>query len=252
MSSKKQRNNYNICVILVCPEHPSNIGAVARAMNNMGIFELRLVNPCSFLNHGENSARSLAMHSQDILEKAKTYSSLAEAVQDKNIIIGTTNRLRGQHKHLHSIWELEHVLNDSLDIAFVFGRESSGLTNSEIDLCSHIFTIPTFGGTNSLNLAQAVMVILYEASKIIFSRKSNLNFNPKNIASSQHIETLKNNLFTLLHKINYIKIGNGNAKRSAFSKIIAEKKLSTKEVNIIQGIIQKTEKKIDLIAKQRK
>lgn len=251
MIQDKLINNYKICIILVCPEHPNNIGAVARAMNNMGVSELRLVNPCSFLNHGDNSARSLAMHSQDILENAKTYSSLAEAITDKKIIIGTTNRQRGHHKYLHSIWKLEPIFNESMDISFVFGRESSGLTNAEIDLCSHILTIPTFGTTNSLNLAQAVMVVLYETSKIIFNYKNNVSIHKSNIASSQHIETLKSNLFTLLHKINYIKIGNHDKKRSAFSKIIAEKKLSTKEVNILQGIIQKAEKKIDSIMKQR-
>ena len=88
------------------------------------------------------------------------------------------------------------------------------------------------------------MVVLYETSKIIFNYKNNVRkvYTKSNIASSQHIETLKSNLFTLLHKINYIKIGNHD-KKKCFSKIIAEKKLSTKEVNILQGIIQKAEKK---------
>ncbi|WP_158999434.1 RNA methyltransferase [Pigmentibacter ruber] len=237
----------SICIILVCPEHPRNIGAVARAMNNMGVSELRLVNPCEYLQHGHDSAMSLAMHSHEILLNAKVYKSLQEAVSDKNFIIGTTNRIRGHHKYLHSAWTLKNLLETSNDYTFVFGRESSGLTNSEIDLCNHILTIPTFGSSQSLNLAQAVMIILYEVSKFLYSdgnsNPSNLRY--KTLAKSEHVEILKDNIMNFLQKINYIKNGNDKKRKSVFSKLVAEKKLTTKEVNIIQGIIHKAEIKID-------
>lgn len=244
MNSDNFIKKNNTCIILVCPEHPSNIGAVARAMNNMGAFELRLVNPCEFLHHGENSARSLAMHSQNILENAKIFTSLQDAVNDKNIIIGTTNRLRGHHKFLHSLWDLNSNFITESNLTFVFGRESSGLSNAELNLCSHVITIPTFGETNSLNLAQAVMVVLYEVSKIIFKEKQPLKKAKKVAANSIHIEKFKESLFTLLDRVDYIKKGNCEKKKSAFSKIIAENKLSTKEINIIQGIIEKIQKKL--------
>ncbi|WGL61152.1 RNA methyltransferase [Pigmentibacter sp. JX0631] len=246
-------NQKSICIILVCPEHPSNIGSVARAMNNMGVSELRLVNPCDYLKHGSESAMSLAMHSHTILLNAKVYSSLQDAVSDKNFIIGTTNRIRGHHKFLHSAWTIKELLKTNNDFTFVFGRESSGLTNSEIDLCNHLLTIPTFGTSHSLNLAQAVMVVLYETSKYLNSEVNAIqpSFKYKTTANSEHIEMLKNNIMSFLQKINYIKNGNDKKRKSVFSKLLAEKKLTAKEVNIIQGIIQKAENKIDSLINGR-
>ncbi len=237
----------NISVILVAPEHPNNIGAVARAMNNMGFYNLRLVNPCDYLNGGKEGARTLAMHSQSILADSKVFNNLNEAIVDKQIVIATTTRIRGHHKQLDLSWDLAALFNqfsDDSQIALVFGREGSGLTNAEIDLCNHCITIPTFGNNSSLNLAQAVMVILYETSKILRSNeipnKRNLN-----IATSKHIESLKLNLFSVLSKIEYIKTGNESKRRSIFSKLISDKSFTEKEVNILQGVLNKIKEKFN-------
>ena len=237
----------NISIILVAPEHPNNIGAVARAMNNMGFNDLKLVNPCDYLNGGKDGAKTLAMHSHSILTNAKVFKTLNEAIIDKQIVIATTARLRGQHKQLDSSWNLPFLINqfsNNTQIAFVFGRESSGLTNSEIDLCSHFISIPTFGENSSLNLAQAVMVILYEISKIL--HKNNVpQKNNTDLATSNHIESLKQNLFTVLSKIDYIKSGNESKRWSVFSKIIADKSFTEKEVNILQGVLNKIKEKFN-------
>jgi len=242
-SLKNSNHNYseNMSIVLVSPENPKNIGAVARAMNNMGFSDLRLVNPCNYLSGGEEGARTLAMHSYDILSRAKIYSSLKEALADKQIMIATTKRSREQYKHLESSWNLPLILSNiskETKIAFVFGRETSGLTNAEMDFCNYFVSIPTFSKNSSLNLAQAVMVILYETSKI-----KDLNYFYNNeitcLANSDHIERLKENLFSLLSKINYIKSGNENKRRSVFSKIIAKKLFTEKEVNILQGVLNK-------------
>ena len=234
----------NISIILVSPEHPNNIGAAARAMNNMGIYDLRLVNPCEYLSNGVNGAKTLAVHSQFILENAKIYTSLKEAILDKEIIIGTTTRIRGHHKQLNSCWDLESFMdrfNDSTKIAFVFGRETSGLTNEEINLCNTIISIPTFGENSSLNLAQAVMVLLYETSKNLYKNKP-IYIKEDALANSNHIESMKINLFSILKNINYIKEGNFEKKWGLFSKIISEKKLTQKDVDIIQGVLNKIKK----------
>lgn len=236
----------NISVILVAPEHPNNVGAVARAMNNMGFHDLRLVTPCDYLNGGEGGARTLAMHSQNILAKAKVYKNLSEAILDKQIVIATTTRIRGQHKHLEVSWNMPILFSqfsEKNQIAFVFGRESSGLTNAEIDLCSHIISVPTFGENSSLNLSHAVMIILYETSKILHLNKIPQNKN-LNLATSKHIENLKQNLFTVLSGINYIKIGNEGKRWSVFAKLIADKSFTEKEVDILQGILNKIKEKI--------
>ncbi len=239
--SKKNQVSKNISIILVAPEHPNNIGSVARAMNNMGFFDLRLVNPCNYLNNGKEGALTLAMHSQKILYNAKVFSNLNDAIIEKQIVIATTTRVRGQYKQLELSWNLPILFNqfpNDTQISFVFGREGSGLTNSEIDLCTHCISIPTFGENNSLNLAQAVMVILYETSKILHENKIHQKLN-LNLATSNHIESLKQNIFTVLSKINYIKSGNESKRWSVFSKIIANKSFTEKEVNILQGVLNK-------------
>lgn len=246
MTTSKNIQSNNISVVLVAPEHPNNIGSVARAMNNMGFFDLRLVNPCPYLTGGEDGAKTLAVHSQFILENAKIYSTLKEALIDKQIIIGTTTRPRGHHKELSSCWQLDSFLSnlsDATQIAFVFGRETSGLTNLEIDLCNHLISIPTFGENSSLNLSQAVVILLYETSKTINkSNKNNISSEP--LASSNHIEKLKDNLFFILKNIGYIKEGNTNKRLNIFSKLISDKKFTEKEVDIIQGVINKIKKLI--------
>jgi TrmH family RNA methyltransferase len=244
--NEKYKFSKNISIILVAPEHPNNIGSVARAMNNMGFNDLRLVKPCDYLSSGKEGARTLAMHSQNILIDAQVFTNLNEAIIDKQIVIATTTRIRGQHKYLELSWNLPSLfsqLSHNSQIAFVFGREGSGLTNAEIDLCSHCISIPTFGENSSLNLAQAVMVILYEVSKILHLDEIPQKENP-NLATSHHIESLKQNLFTVLTKIDYIKSGNESKRWSVFSKIIADKSFTEKEVNIFQGVLNKIKETI--------
>ncbi|KAB8028472.1 RNA methyltransferase [Fluviispira multicolorata] len=240
-NGENQNLSKNISIILVEPEHPNNVGAVARAMNNMGFFNLRLIKPCDYLSGGKEGAKTLAMHSQDILKNAKVYSCLSDALVDKQVVIAFTNRARGQHKSLEVSWNLEKIFTDirhDYKIAFVFGREASGLTNAEIDLCNICMKIPTFGNNTSLNLAQAVIVILYEASKVL-NKIGNTKSENINLATSNHIENLKLNLFFVLGKIGYIKNGNKSKRWSVFSKLIADKFLTEKEVNIMQGILNK-------------
>jgi len=123
----------NITFILVNPAVPENIGASARAMNTMGFHDLRLVNPCNFLNE---KARMLAHGSHSILENATVFSSLEKAVRDIDFVIGTTAKRRSAKEDYYSANLLSGYLakkGDSIStIAIVFGKEESGLTNEEI------------------------------------------------------------------------------------------------------------------------
>ncbi len=119
----------NVCVVLVEPTLPQNVGSVARAMNNMGVNDLRLVNPCTFQNR---EARQTAAHSLKILRNAKVYASLTEAVPNVQLILGTTARLRDRSARITRLPELGNLIPETVrKIALVFGRESRGLTNAE-------------------------------------------------------------------------------------------------------------------------
>lgn len=151
-------------VVILCePQNPGNIGSVARAMANFGASDLRLVTPCDHL-HPE--AKKLAVGAVPLLESAQIYPDLAAAVSDLHITVATTRREGALRGSLIESSRLQEQLLAGLDpqttIGLVFGREDSGLTSNEIALCSHVATVSTSDEQGSLNLAQAVLLFLYE------------------------------------------------------------------------------------------
>jgi TrmH family RNA methyltransferase len=154
----------NIAIILVSPENPDNIGAVARAIKNMGFEDLRLVAPPK---GWRVKAKKMAVAAEDILGKGETYPSLQGAIQDLGLVIGTTRRLGGHRGAFLSFDKTIAKIRASAfqqKIGIVFGRESKGLANEDSALCDHLVTIPAAPSYPSLNLAQAVMVTLFALS----------------------------------------------------------------------------------------
>lgn len=153
-----------LTVVLCEPQHPGNVGATARAMANFGVVDLRLVNPCQYL-HPE--ARKLAAHGWPLLGSATVYRDLDAALTDCSLSIATTRRSGRGRKELLDCSELLPLLGTLPPpgrAALVFGREDSGLTSAEVSNCSHAATITTStpGEGGSLNLSQAVVILLYE------------------------------------------------------------------------------------------
>jgi len=152
----------SIRIVLVDPTHPGNIGAVARAMKNMGLTDLRLVRPKSF-PHAEATAR--ASGADDVLDAARLYEEFEDALADCGLVVGTSSRQRHLSLDLveprdcaQQIAQASQVSN----VAVVFGSEKFGLTNVELARCNLMVTIPTAAEYASLNLAMAVQVIAYE------------------------------------------------------------------------------------------
>ncbi len=150
----------HIHIILVETSHPGNIGAAARAMKNMGLSHLRLVQPKEFLC-AEAIAR--AAGADDLLLKAQVFNSLADSITDCSLTIGTTARPRTiAWPTLTPRTCAEKALATPGKVAIVFGRESSGLTNDELELCQFVVTISTDPQFSSLNVAAAVQILAYE------------------------------------------------------------------------------------------
>ena len=152
----------HIRIILVEPQNPGNIGAVTRAMDNFGFYRLGLVNPCDYKTP---QAYWLSRHAEDILNSADIYDSLQEALKDVHLAVGTTSIIRSTHYPSYTPREIAarcREIMPSQKIALVFGRESDGLSNDELHQCHILSTIPVHPGNMSLNLAQAVLVYLYE------------------------------------------------------------------------------------------
>ena len=161
------------CVILVNPFLDQNIGSVARVMLNFGFTELRLVSPeC---DHLSPLCEALAVGAFDIVKNAKVYKSLDDCIQDINILFATSDRTRGMTqvvipadecgKKIFEINAPDNVTEDIPKIGILFGRESKGLLNEEMEKCNYLVKIPTFNSFTSLNLAQAVNILCYEIWK---------------------------------------------------------------------------------------
>lgn len=140
-----------VAVVLVEPESPGNIGSVARVMKNFGFKELVLINPCKITEE----AFKMARHGEDILKNAKIFQQLERALEPYDIKIATT----GKTRNFITIRPEEIPKYESMCI--VFGRESSGLTNEEINMCDLVVKIPASQEYPVLNLSHAVAIILY-------------------------------------------------------------------------------------------
>ncbi len=156
----------NISFVIVRPVYLGNIGAVARAMKNFALSDLRLVSPPK--NYKDAEARKMAVGAFDILKQAKVFDSLADALKDVSVSVGTTS---GKQRKLDPIAlaDISLSLKESAKnnkIAFVLGDERDGLRQEDLNRCHHIVTIPTSESLPSLNLAQAACIIGYEISRL--------------------------------------------------------------------------------------
>lgn len=152
----------NIRIVLVNTSHTGNIGSVARAMKTMGLSQLVLVDPVS---KPDSQASALAAGATDVLHGARIVDTLAEAIADCGLVIGTSARNRTlDWPLLEPRGAAAKLLSESprYPVALVFGRESSGLTNDELQQCNFHVHIPANPDYSSLNLAMAVQALSYE------------------------------------------------------------------------------------------
>jgi tRNA/rRNA methyltransferase len=155
-------------IVLCRPSHPGNIGAAARAMKAMGLSDLRLVAPEKF---PAPEARWMATNAIDVLDQARIHTTLAEAIADCVQAYALSARTREWSTPvLDARSAAGHAAEAGGQVAFVFGNEQAGLTNEEMLACQTLVHIPANPEFSSLNLAQAVQVVVYELFMVSFSR----------------------------------------------------------------------------------
>jgi tRNA/rRNA methyltransferase len=226
-------NLENISIVLNRPRFPENIGSAARAMKNMGLHKLVVVNP---ENYDLEKVNRLATHEAvDIVKQIKQYDDLKSAVSSMNYVIGTTARLGGERQSIQNPADLANRLisiSDINKVAIVFGSEDRGLTNEEIRRCHVLINIPT-ADFSSINLAQSVMLVCYELFQA--GKKNKSSFFPR-LASRHELDGMYDQLKEILIRIDYILPENPdywmNKLRLFFSRI----PLRAREVSIIRGI----------------
>ena len=235
-----------ISIVLVETTHSGNIGSVARAMKTMGLVKLILVNPMTKINH-DSVALSSSAH--DILETAIIMPDLPSAIQDCHLVIGTSARSRSlDWKQLspQEIGEKAIHCHSDFQCAIVFGREKSGLTNEELQLCHYHAIIPTQPNYSSLNLAQAVQIIAYEIYKTHQKRHS-LDVSHKNqieYPKKEELSLFYHYLETLLITTQFIQKDNPRHIMAKLKRLFNKASLEKNELNILMGILTTTMKKI--------
>jgi TrmH family RNA methyltransferase len=175
-------------VVLVSPRNPLNIGAAARAMSNFGFFELRLVNPYEV---AFREARS-AVKSQRVLDEAKEFPTLAEAVADCALVVGTTSRgprtLEHPLRRLETAGRLIAKKLSTAPVALLFGSEKFGLSNDDLSHCHWLTRIPTREEHGSMNLGQSVAVCLYEIIRQPAAARAATTTNPTTAPGAVHAD----------------------------------------------------------------
>ncbi|STX28223.1 RNA methyltransferase [Legionella beliardensis] len=235
--------NFNsIRIVLVATSHPGNIGSAARAMKTMGFSRLYLVSPKIF---PDLKAFEMAAGADDVLEQCIVTSSLREALQGCQLVIGTSARPRGIDlpglipKDCAKLIA-EHA--DNIEVALVFGREHAGLTNEELLQCHYHVTIPSNPDYSSLNLAQAVQVITYELRMHLLATTIKVNHNQDKLATVDEVEQFYTHLTDVLLEVNFLKPDNPRRLQERLRRLFNRVGLEQMEVNILRGILTYTQK----------
>jgi tRNA (cytidine32/uridine32-2'-O)-methyltransferase len=235
-----------IKIILVCTSHPGNIGAVARAMKNMGLEHLVLVRPKEF-PHSEATAR--AAGADDVLAKAVVVDSLREAVSACHFVVGTSARQRTVPWPLSDprqcVENITPILYEGQLVAFVFGNEQSGLSNEELSLCHAHLHIPCDENFSSLNVAAAVQIVTYELRLMLGQSREPII---KDVAEERcvtvgEMEQFYSRLEHILIHIGYLKLSNPGKLMLRLRRLFNRAIVEENEIHILSGLL-------NLIAKQ--
>lgn len=231
----------HIRFVLVGTQHPGNIGAAARAMKTMGLSRLVLVSPEKPL---DEVAFRRSAGAEDVLGDAPVFQTLAEAVADCRLVLGCTARSRrvSLEELLPELAGQRAVVKagEPAEVAFVFGRERTGLTNEELQLCHAAVHIPSNPDFSSLNLAAAVQVLAYEVRMAQLEGMAAPAVQAGHgdaPASHAQIEGMFGQLADTLDQIDFHK---GRAPDSAMRKLrrlFLRTELSEQEVRLLRGIL---------------
>jgi tRNA/rRNA methyltransferase len=227
-----------IAIVLVEPREPGNIGAAARAMANMGLSRLVLVRPP---DHLVGDAFKMALAARPILESAVVCADLAQALSGFGFVAGTTRRggsaRRGRATPRQLAAELPLVAGAN-DVAILFGREDSGLTNEELQYCQRLVTIPSSEGFGSLNLAQSVLTLCYEIFLAAGGRGDTGAGGGARRAPTADLEGLYAQMEQVLLQIGYLDPGNPAHMMRVFRRLIGRAGPDAREVQALRGIFR--------------
>lgn len=228
-----------LCLVLVEPKGAANIGSVARVMKNFGFACLRLVRPR--VDHLGTAARNVAVTAVDLLEQVQVYDSLEQALADRHFSLGTSRR-GGKYRREFLLpaqaGEAIVARASSERTALVFGREESGLTMAELDLCQGLVTIPTHAALPSMNLAQAVTVCLYELS-LRADKPAAASDTDRQPACGASLESMFSHMRRTLLAADFLDPQNPDHLLRDFRRMLAHQGMDERDVRIVRGLLSR-------------
>jgi tRNA/rRNA methyltransferase len=244
---EEKMNLDSISIVLVRPKFHENIGSTARAMKNMGLSRLAIVNGCSPL-HAD--AYKLASGAEDILERAEEFPGLREAISEMGCVVGMTSRGGKERNPLFTPESLTRKLiplSLKNSIALAFGSEREGLTNEELSLCHLYVKIPSMDSFPSLNLAQAVMVVCYE----LFQGSIEIHKKPIQLAQAEQLERMFEHMEKTLLRIGFLDSDNPKWIMKGLRRLFGRSELDEREVSILQGIWSQMDRYLRVVKKAK-
>lgn len=233
----------NFAFVLFRPKIPGNIGAAARALKNMGLRDLRIVDrtdpqpPVEKCERSNPNAKIMAVHADDILAAARIHPELDSALADRTMVVGTTARsglYRSEARPIREVSAELIRLSEVNRIAIVFGPEDCGLTNDELNTCQRLITIPTAPEYRSLNLAQAVMIVAYEL--MLASGAAPVLAAARDWARFPEVDEMLARLAEALTTIGFLPEDNPDHIMFAIRAMLGRAGLRSREVRILNGI----------------
>jgi len=236
-----------IRIVLVNTSHPGNIGGAARAMKNMGLAELYLVEPREY-----PAPRAVwrAAGARDVLANAKIVGSVDEAIKDCGLVIGTSARERripwpliNPRECGDKIWQEAK----SHQVALLFGREDRGLTNSELQKCHYHVHIPSNPDYSSLNLATAVQVLSYEIRMASLARKDGklpeMNEWDQPLATADELELFHDHLAATMADLKFYDPDNPKQLLTRMRRLFNRTRMDKMEVSMLRGLLSAAQRK---------
>jgi len=236
----------NLRIVLVNTSHPGNIGSAARAMKTMGIRQLVLVDPQEPV---DGRATAMAAGAVDILANVKTVSTLAQAIADCQLVIGTSARSRTLQWPMLDPKAAAAKLfaeGQAAQVALVFGRERTGLTNDELQQCQFHVCIPANPEYSSLNLAMAVQTLCYEVRQAWLPGQADVTNLPDDESlaypSQAELDGFYHHLERTLTQVGFLRDEHPGQVMNKLRRLYNRARPDSLELNILRGILTATQR----------
>jgi len=230
--------------VFVEPRYGGNVGAAARVLKNFGFGRLDLVAPREGADHEE--AIRMAVDAADVLAAARTHATLDDALDGAATVVGTSRRMGKHRQPHHRLDELAPIIAGLAfrgEVALVFGREDHGLSDADLDRCTHLVYVPTAAAYPALNVAQTIAIVAYEVQDALDAAlppAPDPEFEHEALVDHAGREAMYAHLEEALLAIGFLKLGQLEGMMRRLRRILSRAELTGGDVDVVRGIARQT------------